>query len=57
LRIINIPETEVIHALALRRQVQIEPAKRRHISDEQAKLLDLFGTPERWACTVNRGSG
>jgi hypothetical protein len=52
LRIINIPETETIHALTLRCQVQIEPVKRRYVSDEQAKLLDLFGTPERWARTV-----
>jgi len=52
LRILNLPETESIHTLTLRCQVQIEPAKRRYVSGEQDKLLDLFGTPERWARTV-----
>ena len=52
LRIINLPESEAIHTLTLRCQVQIEPAKRRYATREQDKLLDLFGTPERWARTV-----
>jgi Family of unknown function (DUF6084) len=52
LRITNLPATETIHAVTLRCQVQIEPAKRRYVPNEQEKLLDLFGTPERWARTV-----
>jgi hypothetical protein len=52
LRITNFPATETIHAITLRCQVQIEPAKRRYVPKEQEKLLDLFGTPERWARTV-----
>jgi hypothetical protein len=52
LRITNFPSTETIHAITLRCQVQIEPAKRRYVPNEQKKLLDLFGTPERWARTV-----
>jgi hypothetical protein len=52
LRIRNLPVTEEIHTLTLRCQVQIEPAKRRYISAEQEKLLDLFGEPERWSRTV-----
>ena len=52
LRITNLPETEAIHTLTLRCQIQIEPAKRRYAAQEQEKLLDLFGTPERWARTV-----
>jgi Family of unknown function (DUF6084) len=52
LRITNFPATETIHAITLRCQVQIEPAKRRYVPNEQGKLLDLFGTPERWARTV-----
>jgi hypothetical protein len=52
LRITNFPAAQVIHTLTLRCQVQIEPAKRRYVPDEQVKLLDLFGTPERWARTV-----
>jgi Family of unknown function (DUF6084) len=41
-----------IHAIALRSQLQIEPARRRYTPQEQARLLDLFGTPERWGQTV-----
>ena len=52
LRITNFTATETIHAITLRCQVQIEPAKRRYVPNEQEKLLDLFGTPERWARTV-----
>jgi hypothetical protein len=52
LLITNFPATEAIHAITLRCQVQIEPAKRRYVPNEQEKLLDLFGTPERWGRTV-----
>jgi Family of unknown function (DUF6084) len=52
LHISNLSATEVIHTLTLRCQVQIEPAKRRYVPDEQIKLRDLFGTPDRWARTV-----
>jgi hypothetical protein len=52
LRITNLPAEEDIHSLSLRCQVQIEPSKRRYGSPEQEKLLDLFGTPERWSRTV-----
>jgi hypothetical protein len=52
LRITNFPATETIHAITLRCQIQIEPTRRRYVANEQEKLLDLFGTPERWARTV-----
>ena len=52
LRITNLPAEEAIHSVALRCQVQIEPARRRYESAEQEKLLDLFGTPDRWSRTV-----
>lgn len=52
LRITNLPDDEAIHSLTLRCQVQIEPARRRYESAEQEKLLDLFGTPDRWSRTV-----
>jgi len=41
-----------IHAIALRCQVRIEPARRRYAPPEPEKLLDLFGTPERWGQTL-----
>jgi hypothetical protein len=52
LRLTNLPADETIHSLTLRCQVQIEPARRRYESVEQEKLLDLFGTPDRWSRTV-----
>jgi hypothetical protein len=41
-----------VHSVALRCQVRIQPARRRYSTAEQAKLLDLFGTPDRWGRTV-----
>jgi hypothetical protein len=41
-----------IHAVALHCQVRIEPARRRYSPAEQRRLLDLFGTPERWGQTL-----
>lgn len=52
LRIFNQPPDQAIHTLTLRCQVQIEPAKRRYAAQEQEKLRDLFGEPERWGRTV-----
>jgi hypothetical protein len=42
----------LIHSIALRCQIQIEPARRRYIAPEPARLFDLFGTPERWGQTL-----
>ncbi len=41
-----------IHTIVLRCQVRIEPARRRYSAAEQERLLDLFGTPERWGQTL-----
>ena len=41
-----------IHAVNLRCQVRIEPARRSYSAAEQQRLVDLFGTPERWGQTV-----
>src|SRR5947209_8474335 len=41
-----------VHAVLLRCQVRIEPARRRYTPAEQQRLLDLFGTPERWGQTL-----
>jgi Family of unknown function (DUF6084) len=41
-----------IHAVALRCQLRIEPARRRYTPVEQERLLDLFGTPDRWGQTL-----
>jgi Family of unknown function (DUF6084) len=41
-----------IHAVVLQCQVRIEPARRRYTAEQQERLLDLFGTPERWGQTL-----
>ncbi len=45
-------EQTPIHAVALRCQVRIEPARRSYELPEKDRLLDLFGTPERWGQTL-----
>ena len=52
LRVRNTPATEEIHSILLRCQVQIQPAKRRYLAEEQEGLTELFGEPERWSRTV-----
>ncbi|MEV4611370.1 DUF6084 family protein [Kitasatospora sp. NPDC049258] len=42
-----------VHALALRCQLRIEPAKRRYGPAEAAGLANLFGEPARWGSTLN----
>lgn len=43
---------EVIHAIALRCQVRIEPQRRRYSADEESGLLDMFGSRDRWFDTL-----
>ena len=42
----------VVHALALRAQLRIEPQRRPYDAREQEGLADLFGTAERYAQTL-----
>jgi hypothetical protein len=42
----------LIHAMALRCQVRIEPQRRKYSADEESGLLDMFGTRERWFDTL-----
>jgi hypothetical protein len=52
LQIRNADETERIQSIALRCQIQLETTKRRYSAQEQAKLFELFGEPERWGRTL-----
>jgi len=52
LKVENTPADEVIHTAVVRCQIQIEATRRHYDSDEQARLLDLFGEPERWSQTL-----
>lgn len=42
----------LVHAIALRCQIRIEPHRRRYSADEARRLHDLFGDVSRWAETV-----
>jgi hypothetical protein len=51
---IHVEETsgQVVHAMALRAQVMIEPQRRAYVAAEAAGLLDQFGERERWKDTL-----
>jgi hypothetical protein len=48
----NAMSDEEIHTIALRCQIQIEVTRRTYAPQEQKRLLDLFGHPERWGKTL-----
>ncbi len=52
LRIANADKEELIQSVALRCQIQIEATHRKYAPQEQERLLDLFGAPERWSRTL-----
>ena len=52
LRITNADAAELIQSVSLRCQIQIEATRRKYGREEQEKLLDLFGEPERWSRTL-----
>ncbi len=52
LHISNALAAEDIHTIALRCQIQIEVTRRGYAPPEQARLLDLFGHPDRWGQTL-----
>ncbi len=52
LNVRNAHPTELIHAVVLRCQIQIEVTRRRYTASEQESLRDLFGGPERWGQTL-----
>ncbi len=52
LQIQNQPAEEQIQAIMLRVQIRIEAPRRGYSESEKARLLELFGEPERWGETV-----
>ncbi|MGH9717861.1 MAG: DUF6084 family protein [Candidatus Acidiferrales bacterium] len=52
LRVTNAPPEEEIHTVVLRAQIQINALRRRYTREEQQRLLDLFGEPDRWGQTL-----
>jgi hypothetical protein len=53
LQIDNSVEQERIHSVILRCQLQLNTTRRRYSREEQAKLLEVFGEPERWSQTLH----
>jgi hypothetical protein len=52
IRVTNDTQDEAIHSVALRVQLQLESPRRGYKPEEQEKLRDLFGEPERWGKTL-----
>jgi hypothetical protein len=44
---------EVVHAVSLRCQIRVEPARRNYTPADKRQLYDLFGEPEQWGRTVH----
>ncbi len=42
-----------IYSIALVTQISVEPAKRRYDDETRARLVELFGEPERWSSTTH----
>ncbi len=52
LEVVNANPSEPVHSGMLRAQIQIDAPRRRYDADEQLRLRDLFGEPERWSTTL-----
>ena len=52
LQIANAVAGQKIHTVALRCQIEIEVTRRRYLPEEQSRMRDLFGEPERWSRTL-----
>jgi len=52
LRLSNRNPLETIQSVALRGQIQLEVTRRRYKPEDQEKLRDLFGEPDRWSQTL-----
>jgi len=48
----NADAEEQIQSVMLRCQIQIETVRRQYKAEEQAKLFELYGEPERWGQTL-----
>ncbi len=52
LRVTNFDPGESIHTVVLRSQIQLEAVRRRYTREEEERLFELFGEPDRWAQTL-----
>ncbi|GAC1524829.1 MAG: DUF6084 family protein [Chloroflexota bacterium] len=49
----NDTEGEEIHSIMLRAQIRLEVTRRHYNPETEARLLELFGPPERWGQTLH----
>ena len=47
------PQGREVYTIALTAQIMIDPARRSYDDVTRARLVDLFGAPERWATTTH----
>lgn len=47
------PEGREVYTIALATQVHIDPARRAYDDATRARLVELFGTPDRWGATTH----
>jgi hypothetical protein len=47
------PQGRSIYAIALSAQIQVDPARRAYDAETRARLVELFGEPERWGTTTH----
>jgi len=47
------PEGREVYTVALSTQVMIDPARRAYDDADRERLVELFGTPERWGATTH----
>jgi hypothetical protein len=47
------PEGREVYAVALSTQIHIDPARRSYDGETRERLVELFGTPERWGATTH----
>jgi hypothetical protein len=52
LAIRNSVPSEQIHSIMLRVQIRLEATRRHYDAEAQARLLELFGEPDRWGDTL-----
>jgi uncharacterized protein DUF6084 len=51
---VTAPAAETIQALIIQAQIQIQAPQRSYSMGEKEKLVDMFGTPERWGQTLDK---
>jgi len=47
------PSGREVYAIALSAQIQVDPARRGYDPATRERLVELFGTPERWGATTH----